>query len=498
MSSLKNLFKSKKKIRDSEASEISGPIPGTVKHNVHVKFDAQSGMFDGLPGPWEMWLERSNISKTEQTENPDAVIHALKYYEKSIKRPQNEKTVKYIMGSVESLEELDRDDETEDTAESATPTIHETEEIPEEPTTPPKDAKPDLPPKVKNKEETKEEEEDLEYENIPKDIAKVKISEDTPPTKPELAKPTPPLKRKKTFKKKMTESQIMDGLRGVCSPGAPKDKYKINKKVGSGASGTVCEAVDTSNGHIVAIKMMDLENQPKKELIITEIEVMKGYQHPNIVNFLDSYLVDGELWVVMEYLEGGALTDVVTETIMQESQIAAVCHECLAALKYLHERDIIHRDIKSDNVLLGMNGEVKLTDFGFCAQITAERDKRNTMVGTPYWMAPEVVTRKHYGNKVDIWSLGIMVIEMIEGEPPYLNETPLRALYLIANNGKPEIKNTSKMSKELLDFLNKSLEVDVDKRGSAAELLEHPFLKKRAQLTTLRPLIVAAKESTGN
>ena len=137
---------------------------------------------------------------------------------------------------------------------------------------------------------------------------------------------------------------------------------------------------------------MILEKQQRKDLIITEIQVMKDMNFPSIVNYIECYLNERELWIVMEYLEGGALTDVVLETVMDENQMATVTKECLLALDYLHSHNIIHRDVKSDNVLVGLKGQVKLTDFGFCAELNAD-EKRTTVVGTPSWMSPELVKK---------------------------------------------------------------------------------------------------------
>merc|ERR1719293_625147 len=133
----------------------------------------------------------------------------------------------------------------------------------------------------------------------------------------------------------------------------------------------------------------------------------------------------------MEYLEGGALTDIVTNVRMSEEQIATVSMMCLKALAYLHSQGVIHRDIKSDSILLAADGNVKLSDFGFCAQISSECPKRRSLVGTPYWMSPEVISRAEYGPEVDIWSLGILLMEMIDGEPPYFDHPPLTAMQLI-------------------------------------------------------------------
>ncbi|KJZ70423.1 Serine kinase MST20 [Hirsutella minnesotensis 3608] len=287
---------------------------------------------------------------------------------------------------------------------------------------------------------------------------------------------------------------VVSSLKRICNEGDPRDVFRGFTKIGQGASGGVFTGYERGTNRLVAIKQMNLEQQPKKDLIINEILVMKESSHPNIVNFIDSYLCGGELWVVMEFMEGGSLTDVVTFNIMTEGQIASVCRETLKGLQHLHSKGVIHRDIKSDNILLSNEGNIKLTDFGFCATINEAQNKRTTMVGTPYWMAPEVVTRKEYGRKVDIWSLGIMAIEMIEGEPPYLTESPLRALWLIATNGTPQIKNEHELSHVFRDFLYFALKVDPEKRASAHDLLRHDFMKTCVDLTQLSPLVRAARE----
>jgi len=222
--------------------------------------------------------------------------------------------------------------------------------------------------------------------------------------------------------------------------------------------------------------------------------MQKTTPHENVVQYKGAFLQDSQLWIVLEYLNGGSLAEVVSICRMTEPQIAAVCKEVLKALKFIHSLKRIHRDIKSDNILLGTSGQVKLADFGYCAQLTESTKKRNSVVGTPYWMAPELIRGQEYSTSVDIWSLGIATLEMAEGEPPYMEFPPLRALFLIATSGSPGVKEPSKWSDAFKDFLQVCMAIDPEERLSANELLKHPFLKMACPLKNLVPLIKKTKE----
>ena len=288
-------------------------------------------------------------------------------------------------------------------------------------------------------------------------------------------------------KKAMTQLQATPlpeaselNLRDLVSKDDPTVVFVDLVKIGEGAAGEVFLATSKKDGRRVAIKIMQL-NEESLPLVVTEIDIMRSSKHPNVVEYIESYVVDDQLWVVMEYMGGGCLTEILDQyprVVMTEPQMAHVAKETLECLVYIHHMHRIHRDIKSDNLLLGSDGSVKVADFGYAAQLTRKQQKRNTVVGTPYWMAPELIRGYDYGTKVDVWSLGVMMIEMAEREPPYMDLPPLRALFLITTKEFPGLKEPERWSSQFADFVGQCLRKDTGDRPEAQELLQHPFLNR--------------------
>uniref|UniRef100_A0A3P9LPX4 non-specific serine/threonine protein kinase n=1 Tax=Oryzias latipes TaxID=8090 RepID=A0A3P9LPX4_ORYLA len=270
----------------------------------------------------------------------------------------------------------------------------------------------------------------------------------------------------------------------------PAGIFELVEVVGNGTYGQVYKGRHVKTGQLAAIKVMDVTEEEEEE-IKAEINMLKKYSHHrNIATYYGAFVKksppghDDQLWLVMEFCGAGSVTDLVKNTkgsSLKEDWIAYICREILRGLCHLHNHKVIHRDIKGQNVLLTENAEVKLVDFGVSAQLDRTVGRRNTFIGTPYWMAPEVIACDEnpdstYDFRSDIWSLGITAIEMAEGAPPLCDMHPMRALFLIPRNPPPKLKS-KKWSKKFIDFIEGCLVKTYTSRPSTEQLLKHSFIR---------------------
>ncbi|KAI9141931.1 sterile 20-like kinase 3 [Paraphysoderma sedebokerense] len=260
--------------------------------------------------------------------------------------------------------------------------------------------------------------------------------------------------------------------------------YTKQEKIGRGSFGEVFKGVNTQTGNPVAIKVLDLETaEDDIEDIQREISLLQRCDSDLIIRYHGSYLVGTKLWVVMDYAKGGSIRDLMRAGKIEEKYIAVIAREVVSALNYLHKNGIIHRDIKAANILITDEGKVKLCDFGVAGQISVNSLKRYSFVGTPYWMAPEVVKRTEYDFKADIWSLGITMYEMATGGPPHSNKDPMRAMFLIQNS--KSIKLEGPFSSAFKEFVELCLSENPQQRPSAEELLKSRFIRNATKGTSI-------------
>ncbi|KAM4595170.1 STE20-like kinase b [Fundulus diaphanus] len=280
----------------------------------------------------------------------------------------------------------------------------------------------------------------------------------------------------------------------------PEEVWEIVGELGDGAFGKVFKAQNKQTGVLAAAKVIDTKTEEELEDYMVEIDILASCDHPNIVKLLDAFYYESKLWILIEFCAGGAVDAVMLELErpLTEPQIRVVCKQTLQALVYLHESKIIHRDLKAGNILLTLNGDVKLADFGVSAKNTKTLQRRDSFIGTPYWMAPEVVmceTSKDrpYDYKADIWSLGVTLIELAQVEPPNHEMNPMRVLLKIAKAEPPTLMQPSRWSPEFSDFLKRCLDKNLDSRWTAAQLLQHSFVSTVTDSRPLRELIAEAK-----
>nr|XP_020451055.1 mitogen-activated protein kinase kinase kinase kinase 4-like isoform X3 [Monopterus albus] len=282
----------------------------------------------------------------------------------------------------------------------------------------------------------------------------------------------------------------------------PAGIFELVEVVGNGTYGQVYKGRHVKTGQLAAIKVMEVTEEEEEEIKL-EINMLKSYSHHrNIATYYGAFIKQGpagqdhQLWLVMEYCGAGSVTDLVKKTkgnCFKEDWIAYICREVLRGLSHLHSHHVIHRDIKGQNVLLTENAEVKLVDFGVSAQLDRTIGRRNTFIGTPYWMAPEVIAcdenpEATYDYRSDLWSLGITALEMAEGSPPLCDMHPMRALFLIPRNPPPKLKS-KKWSKRFLSFVDNCLVKNHLHRPTTDALLRHAFIRDLANEKQVRTML---------
>ncbi|XP_032307213.1 serine/threonine-protein kinase 10 isoform X1 [Drosophila ananassae] len=280
----------------------------------------------------------------------------------------------------------------------------------------------------------------------------------------------------------------------------PEDFWEMVGELGDGAFGKVYKAQHKEQKRFAAAKMCTLEDEENLSDHMVEIDILSEIKHPNVVELYEAFSLDDKLWMLIEYCDGGALDSIMVELEkpLTEPQIAYVCKHMTEGLTFLHRNKVIHRDLKAGNVLLTMEGGVKLADFGVSAKNKHTMQKHDTFIGTPYWMAPELVLCETfrdnpYDHKVDVWSLGITLIELAQMEPPNSEMSPMRVLLKIQKSEPPKLEQPARWSKEFNDFLKKSLVKDPQQRPTTDVLLQHSFISRDMDAKPIKDLLLEYK-----
>lgn len=275
----------------------------------------------------------------------------------------------------------------------------------------------------------------------------------------------------------------------------PLEKWNKIGELGDGSFGKVYKTQHRESGKLAALKRVPIVEESELEDFVVEIDILAECKHANIVQLYEAFLFDSALWIFIEFCPGGAMDNIILELEhgLLEPQIQCTCKQLFEALVFLHQHDCIHRDLKAGNILLCPDGSIRLADFGVSAKGMGTHNGRDTYIGTPYWMAPEVVmceTNKDapYNTKADVWSAGITLIELAEMNPPYHEMTPMRVLLKITKSPPPTLSQPSSWSNDFSSFLAKCVTYNPNSRPSAKDLLQHPFISTVRDNQPLRAL----------